>query len=519
MLIWLPVICSSIFLSQKKRYSLGFGGVSYPENNFWSQKLPGMHYCDENFSATTEYSYMERKIIPEFTKDVMPRYSSIIICSQVFQDRHIQQWKDLSKKDSFIKFYLGEKHRKVGFSNIDQENVYAYTEYEISIENLSKTAINSFVVTPRKTEKLEAGKRYEFRISVYINNNRPGVYPIGYSFILEDIASIVLIGVTLFRVIKFIIYEHNTEVPLSEIWRIPRAFRNSLTYSTVGLELVFGFLHLMILKRPQDPNSVYLTKVIIAGTVVPFFLRAFIGNHLAFITDEYDFVSCLLFYYMLFVLPIEIFDLFFNLFGSFRGFRLIYLLIADPLFLLLCLFIGRGVGSMATLIEFKFMHIETNTNESAFAHRSVPKTIKFYNIIYVVVCSLILTPFMIHILDIFYHDELLNTTLVFHTFALYASISCFYSIKRTIVKTNMLTESWFEGHLMIHFWTALVFCSLMVYNAIFSSEYHIRQFQPLAFLIVLIFAMLPCVFCIGCAFSIYSSLGMMIFAFRQPKSS
>ena len=155
----LPLFFLSVALNPYRNITVAVGAVSTNINPFWSQKLPGINFCDDDkYPIKYEYNHNERKTILPFPNTINNDTDTIelthIHCTHIIKEKFINSFNKLAIKGAFLRFYVGQTVLRVRFFTNDDDK-RLYTHYDIFIDNTENIESPRAKVIPSKDVKLK----------------------------------------------------------------------------------------------------------------------------------------------------------------------------------------------------------------------------------------------------------------------------------------------------------------------------------------------------------------------------
>ena len=505
--------------------SVMVGAVSNARNPLESLRVPGIHICDDDDSdrlMEVKYSYLERKlVVPVGENGGIYKH-----CRVSLSRRNAKDMRDMATEDSFLRFYVGTRTVRSQFAQKDNGIVKYATHFTIVVDNSQKPKTNPMVmINPSEFVEIKENMPIEFTFSVKLDSlpePAPTENPLPLALVLAGAGLFTLSLCLSLYLICTSRNEANPVVPLAEIWRIQNRFRDSLLLSSAGIMFIaigICLSRFCMGKREVGPLLQHSLAMII---IVPVQLTCLLAKTIGVETDDTNYVSISLLFYVFIMLPQNAFTVFFGWFGSFRGFRIRWIAINDPLFLLIMMILCRGWGSSGYLLE-TFFKVETTGGKSNFPLKGKPFYARICNVLYIVAVTASLVPACMHALDIYFNDTEIDWMLLWGTVVTYGGGAAFYGMIRTLFRTSRLTDNWADGHMLYHFFVA-------VGSFVVIAVETIRRYPPGSTGIIsslqvwlaglsIAWAMLGISLGIGCFFSYVWSFVTMLFALSQRKSS
>ena len=128
------------------------GSVSTEDNPFWSQIIPGIHYCDEQFDSQYEYqiyhTFGERQYLVPFNLTNSDEYHH---CDYLISKESEEKMKAIAKGNSYLRFYYNNIWKGVRFSTTENNTLHYFTTYSITV--FDKFNFSIFPSHPAKSQK------------------------------------------------------------------------------------------------------------------------------------------------------------------------------------------------------------------------------------------------------------------------------------------------------------------------------------------------------------------------------
>ncbi|OHT16470.1 hypothetical protein TRFO_02748 [Tritrichomonas foetus] len=533
----------SIALNSDRNVTVYLGAVSTKSNPFWSQRMPLFHYCDEdNYQKLdVEYSYSERKLIIPFNHS-NPNITEKIqyeVCRQEIKKRHITIFENVAKSDSYLRFYVGQSVIKAPFFD-KSDKLKIYTSYSIFIDKTKNVSSPECRIIPEGLSELVEGETLSITVAVSLTDslhsfrkseisNEEVKYDTKYGQIFDlftnipdntlkmiIIISIGLLCITVSMIFGFVHFKANSnEIPISEIWRMPAGLSNTLMFMILGLLFICIAFYIYMLKRDGDSYGSYVEKIVLPSLIIPITSYSLIARTLGIVPQLPNWMAPCILYYLIFICFPHCYSILFGFFGSFRGFRIRYIAVFDPLFLLMLLLFVRGAGSTSALLN-PYCFIDAPTGPTALPRKKVRFSSKVSDLLYIIIESFVLLPISFHLFDIFFDDKQVNGFLFASILILFCSISSIFALLRAFPRTKMVTESWQDGIAPLNFILAIVQVGFLVFITFCER----KCFNIQALLMVGVFSLQFFIVILSIGTCIYYVIPFIpfFFAFTQPKS-
>ena len=498
--------------------SVMVGAVSTDQNPLWSQRIPGIHTCEDDDAdqlMEVRYSYMERRL-------VIPDEATYTHCRVALSRGQAKYMRSLAVEGAFLRFYVGSRTFRAKFARVENGVVKYATRFVVVVDD-SKPVLNpAFRVEAGDFVEIKEGVEVAFKFSVTSGK-----------VVVESIESdwlwLVWVGCSGFvlalLVSLYLVYYSRKEsqlvVPLAEIWRIQNRFRDSLLISSAGLMYIAVGICLTRYcpgKREVGPLIQHALAMVI---VAPLQLTVLLAKTVGVVTDETNYVSLALLYYIFIMMPQTAFTVLFGFFGSFRGYRIRWIAVNDPVFLLAMMVICRGWGRSGYLMNTWFS-VETTGGKSNFPLKGRSMFAYLFNIAYVVAGIVSVFPACMHMVNIYYEDAEIDWKLLWACVFAYGGLAAVTGIIRTAYRVGRLTSHWSEGHMLYN-----SFVGIGAFVAIAKSAIRkcvqavdlISRMQVLLGGLSIAWAVSGIAMSIGVFFSYVWSFVTMLIGFSQRKSS
>lgn len=525
----IPFFFLSVALNPYRNITVAVGAVSTNKNPFWSQKLPGINYCDnEKYIFNFEKNHNERKTILPFPNTLHNETDTIEFtheqCTHIVKEKFINIFNKLAIEGAFLRFYIGQTVIRTNFFTTSNDgNKKIYTHYLIYIDNTENTESPRAKVIPSEDTSLILKQDITFSFAVKFTRIESNEEQLELKsqkdkqldFLIT--ASIVFFIISVIISLVFYFKKKDThDVPLGEIWRIPPDLGNSFLFIIFGMYIMNIFFYLLLLKRDCDPYGAYVEKIIYPSLVIPITLFTLIAKTVGLKPSLQNWMSPSLVYFVVYILIPHIYTVFFGIFGSFRGFSIIYIVLSDPFFLLMNLIFIDGVGPSANLLN-PLRVVDFTTGPSPLQIKSVKFISKIFDLVYVGLSAVILMPITQHIFEIFFDDALVNEKLFGAIFVLFCSIGSIFALIRALPRTLYLTESWQSGMAPLNFNLAILEVLYVIYIAIF--ERHVIDIQAILMIVVFTIPYFFTILGVGSAVFYLVPFVPILATFSQPKST
>lgn len=523
----LPLFFLSVALNPYRNITVAVGAVSTNINPFWSQKLPGINFCDDDkYPIKYEYNHNERKTILPFPNTINNDTDTIelthIHCTHIIKEKFINSFNKLAIKGAFLRFYVGQTVLRVRFFTNDDDK-RLYTHYDIFIDNTENIESPRAKVIPSKDVKLKEKQEVTISFAVKFTKIDPNEEKLNSQKQKdEQLNFLVIISIfiaMLSLIISFVFYfrkRDSHDIPLGEIWRLPPDLSNSFLFIILGMYIINIFFYLLLLKRDCDPYGAYVEKIIYPSLVIPITLFTLISKTIGLKIEMQNWMSPSILYFIVYILIPHLYTLLFSLFGSFRGFSVFYIILSDPFFLIMNLIFIDGAGPSANLLNPPRV-VDSQTGPSPLQKKNVKFISRIIDFIYVCLAAVLLMPITQHLFEIFFDDELVNGKL-FGTFIfLFISVCSIFGIIRALPRTLYLTEPWQSGMAPLNFNLALLEIIYVIYITVFERK--ILGIQPILMVVVFSIPYFFTIASVGSAIFYLAPFFPILATFSQPKST
>lgn len=524
-----PFFLLSIALNPYRNITVAVGAVSTDYNPFWSQKLPGINYCDnEKYTFDYEKNHNERKTILPFPNTLYNNTDDVEFtheqCTHMIKEKFIKIFNKLAINGAFLRFYIGQTVIRTNFYIATNDNdKKIFTHYLIYIDNTEDTESPRAKVIPSKEVSLIEKQEVTFSFAAKFAKIEPNEEKLDLKkqkdkqldFLLLISSALFILSIII-SVVFYFKKKDTHEIPINEIWRIPPGLQNSFLFVIFGMYMINIFLFIYLLKRDCDSYGSYVEKIIYPSLVIPITFFTLISKTVGLNPDMQNWMSPSLIYFVIFIFIPHLYAVVFSIFGSFRGFSILYNIINDPFFLIMNLIFINGVGPAANLLNPP-RTVDCQTGPSPLQKKKVKLISTIIDFVYIFISVVLLMPISQHLFEIFFDDALVNGKLFGTIFILFCSVASIFSLIRALPRTLYLTESWQIGMVSLNANVALLEIFYIIYIAFI--ERHIFNIQ--AILMVVVF-LIPCFFTIlsiGAAVFYLVPFCPILATFSQPKST
>lgn len=490
----IPLFFLSIALNPYRNITIAVGAISTDRNPFWSQKLPGINSCDDDdYKFVYDYNHNERKTIIPFPNTLNNDTSSFELtqCNQQIKKKMIDTFNKLAIQGAFIRFYIGQTIIRTNFFTSSNNNKELFTHYLIYVDNTENTESPRAKVIPSEEasliEKQEITIKFSLKFSKIDPDETRQKLNKEKSNQLNFLITVAVFMVVISLIISIAFYykkKESHDIPLSEIWRIPPDLPNTFLFIIFGMDIISIFIYIILLKRDCDPYGSYIEKIVYPSILVPITVFTLIAKTIGLKPEIQNWMSPSIVYFFVFVLVPHIYTLFYNIFGSFRGFSPFFILFNDSFFLIMNLIFVNGVGPSAALLNPP-RSVNAQTGPSPLQKKNVKFISRIIDFVYVCLSAVLLMPITSHLFEIFFDDELVNLKLFGTILFLFSSVASVFGLIRALPRTLYVTESWQSGIAPLNFILAFIEMFYVAYIALF--ERNIMNFQ--AILMVPVFAL------------------------------
>jgi hypothetical protein len=436
---------SAFQIHPNSNISVKVGAVSNLQNPFWSQRIPGVHFCPEPSTLPIDYSFMERKLILPF----IDSDSDFLHCSLLIDHSSIKALKKVAREDSFIRFYAGLRTVRARLFQLDPDSsdIRIATHFVIRIDR----SADAMSVTPERFSMpvLAQPLNVSFAVRIEAGMREPilagkngAIFAIGAGLFV--IAAILSVGYG-YRW-RFV---DKPAVPFREIWRITELYPNLLVFTGVGALFVAAGVVISVVAPGRFAAASVLQNVALLVLIVPVGITCLIARTFSLRLDDPGIVAPQLLYFTMIVIPAHIFSIFCGLFGSFRGYRIRYLIVTQPIYAGLLVEMSRGFGNVGALLHVPFV-IEPRPGASNFQLAPLGSKLVALNIVVVLLNILGLAPVCRHLVEVLCDDAPIEYGWIMSVVVVYGGAAAVSGLIRTIHRLTRLTRHWSESHIVMH---------------------------------------------------------------------
>lgn len=492
------------------------GSVSTLSNPFWSQTIPGIHYCDKSFDSQHEYSIYYSNTNEKLYK-IPFNYSRGDLKGQTYEhcairidDAMLDKIRRVSANDAFIRFYLSNKCVRVRLFKVENNDIYIYSEFKIVIDNNGR----NFVVENQRPVKVERGSQVTFKYETEFKNLE------GYEKKQMNLRTkylyITAIIVFIIVIIFIAIYSFNNrilsnlEIPYSELWRLPESHNMNLFFTSLGLLTISVFITIQIFCIPNEFIDKFLKRLILVMSTNYLVFTSILSNVVKNPIGTSQWISPFLVAYSTTTLSFQTIN---KLFGSDRGYPIFQFLIDNGFYISLGLIFCISVGRSAILLKAP-CEIDAKRGQSGIQKKKLAFYYKAFDIIFILISIMIFYPICPDLIKILFGDNEFDFNLITSTFLAYMMISGLFSLIRTITRINKQT-SWQEDHITIHSLVSIAICVICFYMIFMNF----MNFQSFVMGIALIIPLFLIITSTGVFFSYITSFITVILTYKQPKNN
>lgn len=494
------------FLNKSVNCSFAIGAVSHKKNFFWSQKMPGIHSCENLGNLTKNFlNFGEVKLYykGENSND------NLTFCKTEFSPETVKLFKTFSLYEAFISFYYNDRRILVNITyNNDSKNIYLYTYYRIIVKNRSISTETLEPVLIREGES--------FRINTYFDtdgslSSKSISWP-NFDILNIYIYCLLFLLNSIVFMLSFMslrgICSNNNIVDATDSLKMHKYFKLELVVCTYGFALLFSLLFYLFLSKSPQPHSLIVISSIVMGTI-----PASIWESYFYKLSHEPFQGALLSLHPIlllfsFLTPTSAANIIGKLlFGSFRGSHLV---VTIPMMLLISFLSFR----MSHLVGFLYYNVKSSYTILFVGFRKYNKDTEMklcskidiiFTPLFVFSSYFISRPIQSELFDYFLHGETMNTSIFIDYCIKWLGFSTLLSLIRTycILRSRKVTCSWMSGYL-INSISILLISGLPEVYRLFKDMLFVYHFEACIFYAVGVVAM------IGMNVGLYSGLSMFL---------
>lgn len=425
------------------------GGASCERNEFWSQRVPGIHSCKTKNLTEIFRNYDERKQLISIDNNTRMNAH----CTQKYDIDEISELNELAKEKSYLNIYF---NKIKGKARLFENESFMYTTFTISFDSNNKTAFvkSSNPVNFSKNESFSFFFIYNESNIVYAKTSPEKRISMSYTLSLLSISTLVFM---ICRIMLKSQYMAVSTVDVSERWRQPKFMSIELYMATYGVAMLFVLPIYWLLSSSSKTHFIKVITAGLIGFIVPSVCRTIFGK---IVNEEIKMGAYSvppLIYNIFFILPLTAANWFGTVIcGSLRGIAGTMNVFLNMMLSSLIVLVCCSSGKIGSILWDNSNDNDGITFEQSNNHHPKCFTEIITAIIYVSGGTLFSFPLINEAQKFFLLSERIETANIVQTVLTFACFSFVLSCLRTLHLHRTNEFSWMSGFVLRNFILACV---------------------------------------------------------------